>query len=393
MKKGMRETLYVKDDDYRLSFISGNYITLTNLSDGETERIKRLKLSPLYVSVHAFDAGVRRMMLGNRFAGRLFAILKEFGEAGVRCHTQIVLVEGVNDGRILEETVEELYKMPSVLSVAIVPVGLTGHRGGLHKIEPLSVGCIDRTVDFAESFAKKVKNDGERGSAFVWCADEMYIRAGRKLPPFEYYEDFCQIENGVGLAARFVYDARDYFAEYEGKDDEKEGFSFAEGNSEKDIKGEFIDGGALYNDGGKEVLSFGEENGERERKNSEKSFKIEMVTGAAFYKIMVETAAFFEERIRNLKIRVTKIKNNFFGESVTVAGLLTGFDIAEQFKPMDDTDLVLIPKAMLKEFDDVFLDGTTVGELAEKLGKRVAASPSDGYELAEFLDRIAVEGL
>jgi NifB/MoaA-like Fe-S oxidoreductase len=446
MKKGMRETLYVKDDDYRLSFISGNYVTLTNLSAREIDRIKRLKLSPLYVSVHAFDAEVRKKMLGNRFAGRLLGILKEFGEAGVLCHTQIVLVEGVNDGKILEETVGELYKLPSVLSVAIVPVGLTGYRGGLHKIEPLGVGCINKTIDFAESFAKKAK-DGARGSAFVWCADEMYIRADRNFPPFEYYEDFCQIENGVGLAARFVYDTRDYFGECgnfsfrEGQENdgecikietetdgtiyenaEKGNFSFRKEreNDREFLKIETETDGSLCENAEKGSFSFRKErendreclkieteidgtvceNAEKksfsfrkERENDRECIKIETVTGAAFYKIMVETAAFFEEKIKNIKIKVTKIKNNFFGESVTVAGLLTGADIAEQFEPSDDTDLVLIPKTMLKEFDDVFLDGMTVGELEKALGKKVAASPSDGYDLAEFLERIAVEGI
>ncbi|MDR2090698.1 MAG: DUF512 domain-containing protein [Clostridiales bacterium] len=439
MKKGMRDTLYVKDDDYRLSFISGNYITLTNLSEKEISRIKRLKLSPLYVSVHAFDAEVRKKMLGNRFAGRLSGILKEFGEAGVFCHTQIVLVEGVNDGEILRETVAELYKLPSVLSVAIVPVGLTGFRKGLTKIEPLSIECINQTIDFAENFAKKAmkkegrferkkggaaeKTEGRKGnsveesrdaeggfesgienfaenvksgfsgsvidgikdfadgtggvaeremdgtdnSAFVWCSDEMYIRAGRELPPFEYYGDFCQIENGVGLAARFVHDAREYFEDENiscGADECVFCGSYNEKNEAK--------------------------NGENTEKNGEKVFRIEMITGVSFYKIMVETAAFFEEKIKNIKINVTAVKNNFFGESVTVAGLLTGRDIVEQFKPPRRTDLVLIPQAMLKEFEDVFLDGMTVGELAEILGTEVAVSPSDGYELAEFLDGIGM---
>jgi NifB/MoaA-like Fe-S oxidoreductase len=243
----------------------------------------------------------------------------------------------------------------------------------------------------------------------------MYIRAGRDLPPFEFYEDFCQIENGVGLAARFVYDTRDYFGECgsfccdKGQENdreyfkietetdgtvcenaEKRSFSFRKEreNDMECFKIETETSGTLCENAEKGSFSC-----DNERKNDMECLKIETVTGVAFYKIMVETVAFFEEKIKNIKIKVTKIKNNFFGESVTVAGLLTGADIVEQFEPMDDTDLVLIPKTMLKEFDDVFLDGMTVGELEKALGKKVAASPSDGYDLAEFLERIAVEGL
>jgi NifB/MoaA-like Fe-S oxidoreductase len=416
MKQGMRETLYVKDDDYRLSFISGNYITLTNMSAKEIRRVKRLKLSPLYVSVHAFDAAVRQKMLGNRFAGRLFAILKELGEADVFCHTQIVLVEGVNDGEILEETVGELYKLPSVLSVAIVPVGLTGFRSGLPEIKPLSLDLINRTIDFAENFAKKAdengrgeanetdsisngKQDGGRGSAFVWCSDEMYIRAGRDLPPFEYYGDFCQIENGVGLAARFIHDARDYFFGYGGmygeggrlscKSVENESGYFPCKSADGESEGvSFAEGSAADKETLKIRLSDKKKNSQNDGE-AKKILKIEMITGASFHKIMTETAVFFEKMIKNVKIKVTAIKNNFFGESVTVAGLITGVDIAAQFKPEDDTDLILIPQTMLREFEDVFLDGTTVGGLSEALGKKITVSPSDGYDLAEFLDAAA----
>ncbi|MDR3264316.1 MAG: DUF512 domain-containing protein [Clostridiales bacterium] len=341
MKKGMRETLYVKDDDYRLSVISGNYITLTNLSRADIERIKRLKLSPLYVSVHAYDKAVRCKMLCNRFAGKLFDILKELADAGISFHTQIVLVEGVNDGKVLRETAENLYAMyPSVLSVAVVPVGLTKYREGLSALEPLSVQCVGATIDFAEKFAEKAQK--ESGTAFVWCSDEMYIKSGKPVPPIEYYEDFCQIENGVGAVSRFVGDAKAY---------------------------------EPFGDGGEPPVSA----------LCKDIVKAELITGYSFYRTMTELAEFFESKADNLRLKVTRIVNNFFGENVTVAGLITGTDIAAQFKPDADSDYVLIPKVMMRENCDVFLDGMTLAELETILGKPIIPSPSDGYEFAELL--------
>ncbi|MDR2046905.1 MAG: DUF512 domain-containing protein [Clostridiales bacterium] len=379
MRRGMRETLYVKDDDYRLSFISGNYITMTNLSQCEIERIKRLRLSPLYISVHAFDGAVRAKMLGNRFAGGLFGILKDLGGAGVFFHTQTVLVEGVNDGKILEETVAELFKLPCVLSVAIVPVGLTRFREGLSDIKPLSAACIGRTISFAERFAAYARE--ERGTAFVWCGDEMYIKAGKELPPAEYYEDFCQIENGIGLAPRFIRGVREAIGDFinygvengasgginDGAETKKGG---ADGSAKKSI-----------NDNTNGDIN----NAENAETKKLKTVKIEAVTGVSFYGVMKELAAFIEEKVGFIGIKVTKIINNFFGETVTVAGLITGADIAAQFKPDCGTDYVLIPKTMLKEFENVFLDGMSVDELSRILMKKVLVSPSDGYEFAELL--------
>ncbi|MDR1939634.1 MAG: DUF512 domain-containing protein [Clostridiales bacterium] len=342
MKKGMRDTLYVKDDDYRLSFIGGNYITLTNLSPSDVDRIKRLGLSPLYVSVHAYDKAVRQKMLGNRFAGRLFDTLKDLGKSGIKFHTQIVLVEGVNDGAVLAETVNELYSLGCVSSAAIVPVGLTKFRDGLTDIKPLSLSCLNETIDFAEGFAQKSLK--ERGEAFVFCGDEMYIKAKRTLPSFEYYGDFCQIENGVGLVAAFVTEAKAYEP--------------AEGRLEG---------------------------------VGPRAINIETVTGESFYETMVALAKYFESRLSGLKIKVRLVKNEFFGENVTVAGLITGDDIAKQVRPDDDCDLVMLPRVMLRQFDDVFLDGMTVAELSSKLKKDIVVAPSDGYEFAEMLYELYAE--
>ncbi|MDR1906336.1 MAG: DUF512 domain-containing protein [Clostridiales bacterium] len=350
LKADMRETLYVKDDDYRLSFISGNYITLTNLNRCDIERIKRLRLSPMYISVHAYDKTVRERMLKNRFAGELFDILDELAKAGIKFHTQIVLVEGVNDGAILKETIEKLYYMrDSVLSAAIVPVGLTKFRDNLQGLKPLSLECVTDALNFAEGFAATAKK--ESGSSFVWCSDEMYIKAKRQIPEYDYYEDFPQIENGVGLVARFIREGEEFF-EFDG------------GAEEKRLDEEPKKAGAL---------------------------KIELVTGVSFFEIMKKTATFFEKKIQGLTLKVACVVNNFFGETVTVAGLITGTDIAEQLKPDVDTDFIFVPRVMLKEFEDVFLDGMTVTELKKALGKNIEISPAGAYELAEMLYEYSVK--
>ena len=339
MRPDMRKTLYIKDDDYRLSFMGGNYITLTNLSGGDIDRIKRLKLSPLYVSVHAYDGAVRRRLLGNRFAGLFFDILRDLGSSGICFHAQIVLLEGINDGAVLEETVEELYKLSYVLSVAIVPVGLTRYRDSLPDILPVSRECAEKVVGFSEEFAKKALAD--RGSAFVWCADELYLRAFHELPAAKFYGDFCQLENGVGMISKFIEEAKSFVP--------------------------------------KARRSAGK------RGPEQKVIKAELITGESFYPFLHALAAYFSERMPEVKLKAVKIRNDFFGDGVTVAGLLTGRDIAEQLKPDADTDAVLIPAAALREGCDTFLDGVTLSELSELIGKRIYASPDDGGEFARLL--------
>lgn len=319
-RKGMRESLYVKDDDYRLSFTCGSYVTMSNVTDEEIERIIRLKLSPLYISVHCYDREVKRFLCKNPRSAQLFDILNRLKEGGICFHTQIVMVEGINSGDTLKETVEALYKLyPAVKSIAVVPVGLTGHREGLYPLKPVSYECANQTIDFIESFAKSVS---DIGTNFVWCSDEMYVLAKRNLPSCDYYEAFDQIENGVGGVSLFFEEAREALKEYTPKG----GYS--------------------------------------------------AITGVAFSPFLTE----FCQEIAgdDLDIEVICIKNKWFGESITVAGLITATDIIEQTKGKIKHKNVIIPSTMLKEFEDVFLDGISVKELEKELGVKILIS--DGGE-------------
>lgn len=323
--KNMRSTLYVKDDDYRLSFTCGSYITLTNLSDEERERIIRLKLSPLYISVHAFDEKTKVKLCTNPNSAKVFAYLKDFARAGITMHTQIVMVPGYNDGEILRETVEELYKLyPFVKSVAIVPVGLTGHRDHLTPLKTVDKALALKTVDFAEEFNKGTQ------SGFVWCSDEMYIIAGRELPSSDYYGDFEQIENGVGLVAQFL-------------DEVTEELSY-----HSTLKGNYT-----------------------------------LVTGVSFYPTLKRVADLLQE-IYEINLDVKVIENDFFGHSVTVAGLLTGQDLIKNLKGNLVYKDVILPHTMFKEFEDVMLDGISIADLEDQLDCKIHVSHG-GSGLIEIL--------
>ena len=198
LPKGLRETLYFKDDDARLSFLTGNYVTLTNLSAREIQRIIDLKISPINISVHATDPNLRQLMLNNRRAGELMGIMRRFSDAGIVMNCQVVVCPGVNDGDKLLRTLKDLSGLfPGVHSVSVVPVGLTKHREGLTKLKPVGKAEAEAILDLVDSFGDtSLKLTGSR---FAFCADEFYLRAGRELPPYSYYEDFPQFENGVGM--------------------------------------------------------------------------------------------------------------------------------------------------------------------------------------------------
>jgi putative radical SAM enzyme (TIGR03279 family) len=323
LPRGLRPELYVKDDDYRFSFISGSYITLTNLCEDDIERIIRLKLSPLYISVHAFDDAVRENMLKNKKARATIGIIRRLSDAGIEMHAQIVMVPNLNDGVVLEQTISGLRGILGIKSVAVVPVGLTRHRENLERLPAVSKEAAQNTIDLVE------KLNGEYGG-FVWCADEFYIKAGRALPPYAYYGAFSQIENGVGL-----------FRDFEANID----YALGE-QSELSLKG-----------------------------------SVGLVTGQSFAPYLKE----FAERIAQktgLNITVFAVKNNFFGESVTVAGLVTATDIAAQVEPRG-IDFLVVPSNMLKEFSDVFLDNVTLGELEQKLGVKIIVASFWGGDLIE----------
>ncbi len=318
----LRDTLRVRDDDYRHSFISGNYVTLTNLSDFDVERIIRLKLSPLYVSVHTVDDDLRNVMLGIKRSRPILPLLKKFYDAGIVLHTQIVYCPGINED--LERSITELSEICATL--AIVPVGLT--KNANPRLRPVNRSEAERVIALTEKYQDKLLK--EKGTRFVWASDEFYIKAERPVPGGETYEDYPQIENGVGLLAKF-----------------EEDFAFALKTAKK-------------------------------CKN-----KVSVATGVSAYGFIKSHAEILNEKL-GCDIRVYKIENSFFGSTVTVAGLVVGRDIYGTLKGKDLGERLIIPSVMLREFRDVFLDNMTVKELGEKLNVKitVADSTGDGFVYA-----------
>lgn len=329
LPKGMRDTLYVKDDDYRLSFVSGNYVTLSNIGQKELDRIARLHLSPLYVSVHCFDKQIKTKLIANPEGAKVFEKMNFLAENGIVMHTQIVLCKNLNDGKALEKTLEELYKLyPAVQSVAVIPVGLTCHRQGLYPVESFDKLSSCEVIDFVESFNKKC------GGTFCWCSDEFYIKAGREIPSYDSYGDFCQIENGVGLCAEFV-----------------NSFDLALSNA----------------------------------KGSDREMEIAVITGQSFKDILAGLCKSLKVKFPNLKVRICDIQNDFFGRSITVSGLVTPTDIVKQVKDMPK--YTLIPSTMLREFTDTFLDGYTVARLEEEIHTQIKVSQG-GESMVKIIDGI-----
>lgn len=332
LPKGMRDTLYVKDDDYRLSFVSGNYVTLSNIGQKELDRIATLRLSPLYISVHAFDREIKTKLVSNPESAKVFDKMDFLANHGITMHTQIVLCKNLNDGKVLDKTLEELYKRyPSVKTVAVIPVGLTGHRQKLYPLESFGKEDAVKVIAQVEEFNKKA------GGEFCWCSDEFYIKAEKQLPPYESYGDFDQIENGVGLCAEF--------------------------------EEEFLS--ALDEVGG-----------------SEAELNIASVTGQSFKDILKSLCEKLKDKYPNVNLRVKDIYNDFFGRSITVAGLITAGDIIKQFK--DAPEYTIIPSNMLREFTDTFLDGITVSELEKALGTHIVVSHG-GEDYVKIIDGLCKE--
>ncbi len=324
LPKGMRNTLYVKDDDYRLSFASGSYITCTNLKDSEIERIIEYKLSPLYISVHATDEETRLKLLGVKRSRNQLELIKKFADNGIKMHTQIVLVPEWNDGEILKKSLRDLRDIgENLMSVAVVPVGLTGHREGLTALRLNTKEEASRAIDVVEKF------NAECGGYFAYCSDEMYMVAERELPDYTYYGSFDQIENGVGLIAQFL-DEVEYGMEMAGDSDNKR--------------------------------------------------KILVITGVSGEPTLLKAKALIEEKYKGVTLDVVKVVNTFFGESVTVTGLVTAGDIIKTLdgRDLSSYDKVFIPKVMLKEFDSVFLDNISLETLSKTLNKELTVVPVDG---------------
>ena len=318
LPKGMRDTLYFKDDDSRLSFLMGNYITLTNLSEEDVDRIIEMKTSPINVSVHTTNPELRVKMMKNKNAGKVLSYLRRFADAGISLNCQIVLCKGVNDGKELERSMTDLAALyPSLVGVSIVPAGITNYREGLCHLEPFTAEEAGEVIDTIDKFGEKCLK--KFGTRLFFSSDELYIEAGRELPGEDYYEGYPQIENGVGMI--------------------------------RSMDGEFTD-----------ELDFLDEY------DLEKPRKVSVATGAAAYDFIKSLADRLCEQVPTLECHVYKIINDFFGHNITVAGLLTGKDLANQLNGKDLGDRLLIPRVTLRSEGDVFLDDTTPEWLAEQLG-------------------------
>ncbi len=335
MPKGMRETLYFKDDDARLSFLMGNYITLTNLSKRELQRICDLHISPINISVHATDPAVRRVLLGNqRRGGACLEIMQGFAQAGIVMNCQIVACPGLNDGEVLQQSMEDLAALyPQVKSVSVVPVGLTRYRQGLYPLRPYTAEEARAVVARVEAFAETCL--GEKGSRIFWCSDEFYIQGNLPLPQDEYYEAYTQLENGVGMLRLL----------------------------EVELHGATL--GAPKN-------------------IPVKPFSIATgVAAAPFLREMIDRAA--SKCHTRLDYHIYPIVNHFFGETITVAGLLTGRDLLAQLKGKDLGSRVLLPQNTLRHGETVFLDDMTLEELSQGLGVPVVPVNQDGFDLFEAI--------
>lgn len=333
MPKGMRKTLYLKDDDTRLSFLYGNFITLTNLSDDEIDRIVKYRISPIKVSVHTTDSELRKYMMGNDKDIDILAYLKKLIDAGITVDCQIVLVKDVNDREQLSKTINDLSSLhPGLRSVAVVPVGLTKFRERLLELKPFdkesSTEVVRQVTEIQENLLKKL------GTRFIFIADEFYIQSEKDFPSYENYEEFDQLENGIGMCRLFRQQVEDLVGEYAGSQPVAE--------------------------------------------------EITIVTGVAAYDLMTEISKKIMQSIP-VRINVVKIINNFFGERITVSGLTTGKDIIEQLKNNNYKNII-IPRNMIND-NNVMLDDLTIEDLERELNAEVAVCETDGASLLNLITR------
>lgn len=328
---GMRETIYFKDDDERLSFFQGSYVTLTNLRQKDIDRIIKMRISPINISVHTMNPELRVRMLGNRFAGEVLKYIDDISASGLKINAQIVLCKGWNDGDELIFTLNELLKRDGVESIAIVPCGLTKHRDGLEPLELFNKAESGAVIDTVEAIA--ADRFDRLGRHVCFCSDEFYLNAGRDLPPDEYYDGYPQLDNGVGML-------RNHESE----------FKFALENTDE----------CVYNR------------------------SIGIITGVAAAEHIGALCRMAKERFPLLDTEVFAVRNYFYGETVTVSGLVTGGDIIKQVGG-NKKDLFLIPRNMLRADGDLFLDGVSLHQLQESLGARVCTVEADGGDLCRLL--------
>lgn len=336
MPKGMRDTLYFKDDDSRLSFLQGNYVTLTNMSDEDVDRIIRYNLSPINVSFQTTNPELRCKMLNNRFAGQALEKAWKLAQAGIIMNGQIVLCKGVNDGAELDRSIRDLSAyLPNLESVSVVPVGLSKYRDGLYPLEPFTKEDAQDVLRIIHGWQNKIYP--EYGTHFVHASDEWYILAEEELPQEEQYDGYLQLENGVGML-RLLLD------------------EFAEAMEEDRING-----------------------------RQARAKHITLATGRLAYRFIKQMAKQMEERYEGLQIDVIAIRNDFFGEMITVSGLLTGQDIMAQLKDRDLGEKLLLPQNVLKSGEPVFLDDYTLDDIEKALQVRIDIVKSSGRDFIEAI--------
>lgn len=333
MPKGMRKSLYFKDDDSRMSFLFGNYVTMTNMTDHDIERIIKMHISPINVSVHTTNPELRVKMMANPRSGSCLSYLRQLADAGIKINAQMVLCPGINDGEELRRSLSDLEQlMPSLESVSCVPVGLTRFRDGLYPLRPYTKKEAAATIDLIHSFSDRFLE--QYGSRIAYPSDEFFLKAQRPFPPVEYYGAFDQLESGVGMMALL----------------EDEFTQALEGVEPRRI-----------------------------------DRKLSTATGYGSYPLIKKLADKLMERFEGLEICVYPIENRFFGPEITVSGLVTGKDLTEQLAGKDLGEALLIPSVMLRHEQDMFLDDMTVEEVQNRLGVELRAVSNDGFLLADAM--------
>lgn len=331
--KGLRDTIYFKDDDARLSFLQGNYITLTNMTDEEVERICFYKLSPINISVHTTNKELRNKMLNNRFAGERLAYLNRFYEAGLEMNGQIVLCPDYNDGEELDRTIKDLSNyLPFMKSLSIVPVGLSKYRDNLSKLRKFTKEEAQAVIRQVMTWQKKIKK--ERGTRFVYLSDEWYLKAELPLPEENEYEDYPQIENGVGMIRSLTNEVDQYLSKL---------------SSDHRVR------------------------------------KLSLITGTLAANTMKTIVQNVKHKFCNIDLTVFPIINDFYGHDITVAGLITGQDIIAQLKGKELGDVLLMSHVMLRSNEEVLLDNITVKDIENALQTRVRIVKSDGMSLVNAI--------
>ncbi len=333
MPKGMRETLYFKDDDSRLSFLQGNYITLTNMSDHDIERIVKYHLEPINISFHTTNPKLRCKMLHNRFAGDALRKVDRLYEAGILMNGQIVLCKGINDGAELERSIQDMAKyLPHLQSVSVVPVGLTKYREGLYPLEPFTKEDAIQVIDMIEKWQNLFYE--KYGLHFIHAGDEWYILAEREMPEEERYDGYLQLENGVGMLRLLMNEFEEAYAERKGDDREAE---------------------------------------------------IALATGKLAYPYLHRMIGKLQEKFPNINVHLYPIRNEFFGEAITVSGLITGQDLIAQLRGKKLGSRLLLPCNMLRDGEEVFLDDVTLKDVKETLQVEVDIVKSSGWDFVEAI--------